>query len=196
MLRTIGTRPAVDVLRETLDSLGEETRERAERNLLVGLAMDEYRHEYGRGDYLIRNIMGFDRQSGAIAINAHPRVGQTIQFQFRDAEAADDDLTTQLKAYKAGLDSDQTVLGAVLCACNGRGRSLFGAPNHDARALTDALGAVPTAGLFCNGEIGPVGGETFLHGFTASIAFPNRAFEVVDVADLSHRRQPMRRSQG
>ena len=171
MLRTIGTRPAVDVLRETLDSLGEETRERAERNLLVGLAMDEYRHEYGRGDYLIRNIMGFDRQSGAIAINAHPRVGQTIQFQFRDAEAADDDLTTQLKAYKAGLDSDQTVLGAVLCACNGRGRSLFGAPNHDARALTDALGAVPTAGLFCNGEIGPVGGETFLHGFTASIAF-------------------------
>ena len=170
MLRTIGTRPAIDVLRETLDSLDAETRERAQRNLLVGLAMDEYRDEYGRGDYLIRNIMGFDPQSGAIAINARPRVGQTIQFQFRDATAADDDLTTQLKAYKAGLDSDQTVLGAVLCACNGRGRSLFGTPNHDAQALTDALGAVPTAGLFCNGEIGPVGGQTFLHGFTASIA--------------------------
>ena len=170
VLQTIGTRPAVDVLRETLDSLDEETRERAQRNLLVGLAMDEYRDDYGRGDYLIRNLLGFDRQSGAIAISALPRLGQTIQFQFRDAAAADDDLTTQLRAYKAGLGSNQTVLGAVLCACNGRGRSLFGAPNHDAQALTDALGAVPTAGLFCNGEIGPVGGQTFLHGFTASIA--------------------------
>ena len=101
MLRTIGTRPAVDVLRETLDSLGEETRERAERNLLVGLAMDEYRHEYGRGDYLIRNIMGLDRQSGAIAINAHPRVGQTIQFQFRDAEAATCGITALLHDLKS-----------------------------------------------------------------------------------------------
>ena len=75
-----------------------------------------------------------------------------------------------MKAYKAGLEPNQTVLGALLCACNGRGRSLFGVPNHDAQALTDALGAVPTAGLFCNGEIGPIGGQTFLHGFTASIA--------------------------
>ena len=170
-VKTIGSRPAVDVLREALEGLDEETRERAQRNLLVGLAMDEYRHQHGRGDYLIRNIMGFDRQSGAIAISGVPRVGQTIQFQFRDAAAADRDLVTQLAAYKARLDPDQIVLGALLCACNGRGRSLFGVPNHDAEALADALGAVPTAGLFCNGEIGPVGGQTFLHGFTASIAF-------------------------
>ena len=171
VVRTIGSRPAVDVLRDTLDTLDQETRERAQRNLLVGLAIDEYRDEFGRGDYLIRNIRGFDEQTGAIAINATPRVGQTIQFQFRDAAAADEDLVTQLAAYKTSLEPDQVVLGALLCACNGRGQSLFGAPNHDAQALTDALGPVPTAGLFCNGEIGPVGGQTFMHGFTASIAF-------------------------
>ena len=171
IVTTIGSRPAVDVLREALDGLDEETRERAQRNLLVGLAIDEYRDEYGRGDYLVRNIMGFNEQSGAISISAEPRVGQTIQFQFRDAAAADEDLVTQLADYRASLEPDQVVLGALLCACNGRGQSLFGAPNHDARALWDALGPVPTAGLFCNGEIGPVGGQTFLHGFTASIAF-------------------------
>lgn len=170
-IKTIGSRPAFDILRETLAGLDEETRDRAQRNLLVGLAMDEYRHQYGRGDYLMRNIMGFDRETGAIAISGLPRLGQTIQFQFRDAAAADQDLVTQLAAYKARLDPDQVVLGALLCSCNGRGRGLFGVPNHDAAALAEALGAVPTAGLFCNGEIGPVGGKTFLHGFTASIAF-------------------------
>ena len=169
LVRTIGGRPAVDVLRETLDQLDDETRERAQRNLLVGLAMDEYRAEHGRGDYLIRNIIGFERESGAIAISAVPRIGQTIQFQFRDAAAADDDLRTQLAAFRAELAPDRTVLGALLCACNGRGQSLFGVPHHDAQALTETLGALPTAGLFCNGELGPVGGQTFLHGFTASI---------------------------
>ena len=132
--------------------------------------MDEYRDHYGRGDYLMRNIMGFDRETGAIAISGLPRIGQTIQFQFRDAAAADQDLVDQLAAYKAGLDPDRIVLGALLCSCNGRGRGLFGVPDHDAAAVAEALGAVPTAGLFCNGEIGPVGGQTFLHGFTASIA--------------------------
>ena len=171
VVKTIGSRPAVEVLQESLNALDQETRERAQRNLPVGLAIDEYRDEFGRGDYLIRNIMGFDEQTGAIAINARPRIGQTIQFQFRDATAADEDLVTQLAAYKTSIEPDQVVLGALLFACNGRGRSLFRSPNHDAQALTDALGPVPTAGLFCNGEIGPVGGEAFLHGFTASIAF-------------------------
>ena len=171
IVRTLGSRLAVDVLRDTLTALDQQTRARAQRNLLVGLAIDEYRDKFGRGDYLIRNIMGFDEQTGAIAINARPRIGQTIQFQFRDATAADEDLVTQLAAYKTSLQPDQVVLGALLVACNGRGRSRFGSPNHDAQALADALGPVPTAGLFCNGEIGPVGGEAFLHGFTASIAF-------------------------
>ena len=170
VVRELGSRPALEVLQNTLASLDADTRARAQRNLLVGLAMDEYRHQHGRGDFLIRNIMGGDRESGAISVNAVPRVGQTFQFQFRDAGAADDDLRAHLQILKQRLLPGETVVGAVMCACNGRGQGLFGLPNHDAQALADALGPVPMAGIFASGEIGPVAGTTFLHGFTASIA--------------------------
>ena len=170
IIATLGSRPAHEVLRETLGQLDEATRRRAMQNLLVGLAMDEYQDEHGRGDFLIRNLLGVDEESGAIAINTAVRVGQTFQFQFRDAEAADADLRQRLRAFVDRLPADDVVLGSVLCACNGRGRGLFGAPDHDARVIADILGPVPTAGLFCNGEIGPVGRANFLHGFTASIA--------------------------
>ncbi len=170
MVQTLGSRPALDVLTETLSELDEVTRDRAARNLLIGLAMDEYKLTHERGDFLIRNVMGADRESGALAINEVPRVGQTFQFQFRDAGAADDDLRTRLAATRDSLGEDEEVLGALLCSCNGRGRGLFGEPDHDAAALAEAFGPVPTAGFFCNGEIGPVGGSNYLHGFTASIA--------------------------
>ena len=170
VVQTIGSRPALDILRETLSALDPETRERAQRNLLVGLAMDEYRDEHAQGDFLIRNLMGADQESGAIAINAIPRVGQTFQFQYRDAAAAHADLQLQLATLKGALAEEEQVVGAMLCACNGRGQGLFGEPHHDAGTLAAALGPIPTAGLFCNGEIGPVGGANFVHGFTASIA--------------------------
>ena len=170
VVRTIGSRPALEVLIETLEALADPVRRRVQHNLFVGLAMDEYREQHGRGDYLIRNLLGIDRDRGAIAINALPRVGQTLQFQFRDAAAADEDLRAHLADFKQTLAPDQVVLGTVLCACNGRGRGLFGVPHHDAATVADLLGPIPTAGLFCNGEIGPVGGANFVHGFTASIA--------------------------
>ena len=170
MVQTLGSRPALEVLSETLSELDESTRERAARNLLIGLAMDEYKASHERGDFLIRNVMGADRESGALAINEAPRVGQTFQFQFRDAGAADDDLRARLAAERESLAEGEEVLGALLCSCNGRGRGLFGEPDHDAAALEEAFGPLPTAGFFCNGEIGPVGGSNYLHGFTASIA--------------------------
>ncbi len=169
-VKSLGSRPALEVLQETLWELDEETRDRAARNLLVGLAMNEYKETHERGDFLIRNVMGADRETGVVAINAVPRVGQTFQFQFRDAQAADDDLRTRLSDLRDALEPQEEVLGALLCSCNGRGRGLFGEPDHDASALSEIFGPVPTAGFFCNGEIGPVGGENYLHGFTASIA--------------------------
>ncbi len=169
ILRTIGNRPALEVLRETLNGLDGATRERAARNLLVGLAMDEYRDTFQQGDFLIRNLVGVDPESGALAIGALPEVGQTIQFQVRDAEAADQDLKRQLASARERLDTT-AVAGALLCTCNGRGVGLFGSSDHDARAVSAALGPVPLAGFFCNGEIGPVGARTYLHGFTASLA--------------------------
>jgi small ligand-binding sensory domain FIST len=168
-VRTIGQRPAVEVLLEALRDLPAEEQARAQRNLLVGLAIDEYRHEFGRGDFLIRNLAGIDRSSGSIAIGAYPRVGQTIQFQLRDAQAADAELQALLQAA-AGSPDEPAPLAAVLCTCNARGVGLFGQPNHDAEALAKQLGLEAIAGFFCNGEIGPVGRGTFLHGYTASIA--------------------------
>jgi small ligand-binding sensory domain FIST len=163
-VRSIGTRPAYEVLVETIQGLDPVERGRVSGNLLVGLAMNEYRDEFRRGDFLIRNLIGIDPSSGAIAIAAQPRVGQTLQFQIRDARAADEELRHMLGGLSVGPAA------ALLFACNGRGAGLFGAPDHDARTVRELLGPVPLAGLFCNGEIGPVGAATYLHGFTASLA--------------------------
>jgi small ligand-binding sensory domain FIST len=164
----IGGRPPLEVLAETVRSLPPEMQQRAGRNLLVGLAMDEYRTEFGRGDYLVRNLLGAHRETGALAVGDVPRVGQTVQFQVRDARAADDDLCEMLEEVRIDLGDTEPV-AALLCSCNGRGVGLFGAPDHDARAIAERLGPVPLAGFFCNGEIGPVGGRPYLHGFTASL---------------------------
>ena len=169
MIRTIGQRPAYEVLADTFRGLTEEMQQRAQRNLLVGIAMDEYRDEFGRGDFLIRNLIGADRESGALTVSALPRVGQTLQFQVRDAGAADEDLRAMLDAATSSLGGAPA--GALLCSCNGRGVGLFGAPNHDAAALAQRFEGLPVAGFFCNGEIGPVAGKPYLHGFTASIGF-------------------------
>ena len=164
----IGGRPALDVLMETLRALPPDVQERAGRNLLCGLAMDEYADELGRGDFLIRNLLGVDRERGAVAINDNVRVGQTLQFQLRDAEAATEEFNALLDKAREAMGGEPA--GGLLCACNGRGQGMFGAPDHDAAAVADRLGPVPIAGLFCNGEIGPVGGTPFVHGFTASLA--------------------------
>ncbi|MBV8086310.1 MAG: FIST C-terminal domain-containing protein [Chloroflexi bacterium] len=169
VVRTISQRPAYEVLVETVRALPQDIQERASRNLLVGLAMDEYKDIFGRGDFLIRQIVGADPNSGALALGAHPRVGQTIQFQIRDAQAADQDLSHMLADAREQLGGVQPV-GALLCSCNGRGQGLFGFPDHDARSVAQQLGSLPLAGFFCNGEIGPVGKRVFLHGFTASLA--------------------------
>jgi small ligand-binding sensory domain FIST len=169
VIESIGMRPALEVLAETFGRLPPETQQRARQNLLVGLAMDEYRDDFRRGDFLIRHLSGVDQASGAIAIDALPRVGQTIQFQIRDGAAADDDLVELLTKTKRDLGGQQP-LGALLYTCNGRGIGLFAAPDHDARRVAEGLGPIPLAGLFCRGEIGPVGQKHFLHGFTASLA--------------------------
>jgi small ligand-binding sensory domain FIST len=169
ILETIGGRPAYEVLAETVEALPEDVRRRAVTNLLVGLAMDEYRDTHARGDFLIRNLLGVDRENGSLAISALPRAGQTVQFQMRDGQAADEELVEMLQTEQAALGGTAPA-AALLCSCNGRGVGLFGQPDHDARRIAEGLGPVPLAGFFCNGEIGPVGGKTFLHGFTASLA--------------------------
>jgi small ligand-binding sensory domain FIST len=169
-LQAIGGRPAIEVLRDMLLAMDEDRRVRVSQNLLLGIAMNEYADEFGRGDFLIRNLHGFDRVTGAIVVGDTPRVGQTVQFQFRDAGAADEELHAMLAEALDDMQEEPPA-GALLFSCNGRGQGLFGPVDHDPAAVMAHFGALPIAGFFCNGEIGPVGGKTFLHGFTASIAF-------------------------
>ena len=165
LIRELGRRPALEVLREVFEGLSPEEQELASQGLHVGRVINEYRESFGRGDFLVRNVLGAD-ESGAIAITDAVRVGQTVQFHVRDAETADEDLRTLL----ASARREAPPAGALLFTCNGRGTRLFPAPDHDASALRDLLGPIPVAGFFAMGEVGPVGGQNFVHGFTASVA--------------------------
>jgi len=161
----LGGRPAIERLRETYGQLEAADRELVRSSLHVGRAATEYRDEFRRGDFLVRNVIGADPESGVIAVGDVVRAGQTVQFHVRDAVSADDDLRGLLAAH-AGPQA----AGALVFTCNGRGLRLFDEPDHDARCVRECLGDVPTAGFFAQGEIGPIGRRTFLHGFTASIA--------------------------
>ena len=130
----------------------------------MGRVIDEYKAEPGRGDFLVRGVLGVDQQSGAMAMGDEIEVGETIRFHVRDADSADEDLRTLLEREA------EPAVGALLFTCNGRGSRLFSVPDHDASLVSKSLGGLPLAGFNCAGEIGPVGGRNFLHGFTASIA--------------------------
>ena len=169
VIHEIGNRPAYEVLAETFGRLSLEEQERAHGNLFVGLVVNEYLEEFHRGDFLIRNLLGADPNSGTIAIGAYPRPGQTMQFQCRAASAGTEDMTVLLRRAKTRL-AGKTIYGGCLCSCNGRGQRLFGQANHDARHVQEQLGPFGLAGFFCNGEIGPVGEKNYLHGHTASLA--------------------------
>jgi small ligand-binding sensory domain FIST len=154
--------PALERLQHAAASASEEDRELIRHGLHVGVVVDEHRAEFGRGDFLVRNVVGADPESGALAIGGEVAVGQTVQFHVRDAAAADEDLHELLAGHDAR--------GALLFTCNGRGRRFFRVPDHDAAVLDRLLGPLPVAGALCAGEIGPVGGRNFVHGFTATLA--------------------------
>jgi small ligand-binding sensory domain FIST len=162
LIEELGGKPAIERLQELAGAASEEERELLRRGLHVGLVVDEHKAEFSRGDFLVRNLLGADESSGALAVGEQISVGQTVQFHVRDAGAADEDLREML----TGVDAE----AALLFTCNGRGRHLFTVPDHDAGMVENLLGPIPLAGAFCAGEIGPVGGRNFLHGFTASLA--------------------------
>ncbi len=152
--------PALDRLMAIIEGLSSEDRERAQHGLHVGRVIDERKADFGPGDFLIRNVLGGDRKVGAVAVGDKIPVGATVQFHLRDADSADHDLRALL--------SGCTASSALVFTCNGRGMHLFGRPDHDAELVAERVGPA-VAGMFCAGELGPVGDRSFLHGFTASI---------------------------
>jgi small ligand-binding sensory domain FIST len=161
-------RPALTAVREALTALSPEDQNLARTALLMGRVIDEYKEEFSRGDFLIRTFLGADPQSGAIAVGDMFRPGQTVQLHVRDATTAREDLHALMQTLSPEL-AGRPARGALLFSCNGRGAHLYGEPDHDSRVVAETTGAIPLAGFFCNGEIGPIGTGNFLHGFTASI---------------------------
>ena len=136
--------------------------------LHLGLAMSEYQDRFERGDFLISNVTGADPESGSIALGTQVRVGQTVRFHVRDADTADEDLIGLLTADRTAHAAPPRA--GLLFSCNGRGTRLFSEPHHDAAAVQKVAGPIPLAGFFAQGELGPIGGRNYVHGFTASIA--------------------------
>jgi small ligand-binding sensory domain FIST len=160
LIEELAGRPPLERLQQAFESASEDDRALMQRGLHVGIVIDERKPQFARGDFLIRGLVGVDRASGAIAVGDEVALGTTVQFQVRDASSADEDLRHMLSDIKGEA--------ALVFTCNGRGSYLFGEPNHDARLVVDHAGPA-TAGFFCAGELGPIGGANFLHGFTASI---------------------------
>ncbi len=162
LIHELAGRPALDRVQELVASLGPAELALAQQGLHLGRVIDEHKLDYARGDFLIRSVLGADRATQAVAVGDRIDVGDTVQFQVRDAGSADEDLRVLMASERGD--------GALLFTCNGRGTALFGEADHDAGIVSAALDDAPLAGMSCAGEIGPVGGTNFLHGFTASLA--------------------------
>jgi small ligand-binding sensory domain FIST len=168
VILTLAGVPALQKLREILAVLPPEEQALVSDGLQLGVARDEYVEEHVQGDFLIRGVAGADELRGGLVVGDIVPVGRTVRFQVRDAAAADTDLREMLDSFRA-MPASGPVEGALLFSCNGRGAHLFGTADHDPQAVRSGLVASGVAGCFAAGEIGPVGGHNFVHGFTASI---------------------------
>lgn len=155
------------MLRDLIATLSEEERILAQHSLFVGVAMDEFKQDLQQGDFLIRSILGVDPTGGAIAITDYIRPGQRLQFHLRDAQTSAEDLEFLLMQYHEQQTKETSAFGALMFSCVGRGEGLYGKPNFDSELFKRYLNDTPLAGFFCGGEIGPVGGSTFLHNYTS-----------------------------
>jgi small ligand-binding sensory domain FIST len=162
-------KPALEKLRETIEELPPDDLRLIQGGLLVGIVVDSNKPDYLQGDFLVRGLVGADPSTGQVAVAADVHPGQVVRLHARDAESADRDLREALAIRMTAL-GNRPPAGALVFACNTRGRSLFGRADHDAEAVSDALAGAPVAGFFAAGEIGPVGGGYFLHSLTATVA--------------------------
>ena len=152
---------AIERLQEVAAALPDEDRELMVEMVQIGRVIDENKLDFGPGDFLVRQVVGADPNSGALRVGDVVEVGSTAQFQVRDASSADDDLRRMVNGRSAQA--------ALVFTCNGRGTHLFPEPHHDASVVSESLGGAPVAGMFCAGELGPIGGHNFMHGFPASV---------------------------
>ena len=170
-IRSLGGRPAFDVLKSMYDKLPTQDKAQVEQGLHLGIAMTELKDNFEYGDFLIRNVIGIDEEEKCFSLSDYVRMGRTVQFHIRDALSASAELESMLQKAKTELtDAGTAAQAALVFSCNGRGCWLFPEPHHDAEMINKILGKLECAGFFAAGEIGSVGDQAFLHGFTASVA--------------------------
>jgi small ligand-binding sensory domain FIST len=169
VIHELAGRPALETVERLVGEMSARERALIAGGLLIGIVIDSGKPEYEQGDFLVRGVLGADPSSGSLVVGATVHEGQIVRLHARDAQSADEDLRRALRLRVEAL-AGQPPAGAIVFSCNGRGRAMFGTPDHDALAVTEELGGVPAAGFFAAGEIGPVGGRSFLHGFTATVA--------------------------
>lgn len=167
LLIEVDGRSPLQYLGDLIETLDAEDRELMRTSLFLGLQMDPLNAQPLRGDFLIRNLTGIDYHSGTLAIGALLQTGQMVQFHLRDKATSAEDLDAMLTRYVGNLNR-RNICGALMFQCVGRGHYLYGRPNHDTEFFMRKVAPVPVGGFFCNGEIGPVGGATHLHGYTSS----------------------------
>ncbi len=175
VISKLGDQTPLEVLRDLFETA--ETREKRliRRSLQIGIIMDRLAQNSSEGEFLIRNVLGADEEDGTLAVGELVQEGQVVQFFVRDAQAADEDLRLMLEEYIDNLDEGDIPASALLFSCIGRGQYLYGSPDHDTSVFTDIVADIPIAGFFSNGEIGPLGDQTFLHGYSASFALFKQA---------------------
>jgi small ligand-binding sensory domain FIST len=173
VIHELAGKPALEKLRDVLERLDPAERDRLARGLLLGIVIESGKPDYVQGDFLVRGLLGADPETGSVAVGALVNPGQVVRLHARDAGSADRDLRAALHLHRQALGG-LSPAGALMFTCNGRGREMFGVPDHDAGTVVSELDGAPAAGFFAAGEIGPVGGDSFLHGFTATVAvFPS-----------------------
>ncbi len=170
-LTELAGRSPVQLLQSIVAGLPPDEQQLVASGVLIGVAIDEYKAELARGDFLVRPVVGADEDTGAIQVGDQVEVGTTVQFHVRDAASAHEDLRESL----ADVRKEPPPAGALLFTCNGRGTRMFDGPNHDAALVGEMLPDVPVAGFFAAGELGPVGEKNFMHTFTASLALLDEA---------------------
>ncbi|MBV9606742.1 MAG: FIST C-terminal domain-containing protein [Solirubrobacterales bacterium] len=172
VIHELAGRPALETLQLIISELSARERGLVAGGLLIGVVIDGGKPDYEQGDFLVRGVLGAESESGALVVGTQVAAGQVVRLHARDARSADEDLHEALKLRVQALAGERPA-GALVFTCNGRGSSMFGIPDHDVEAIDHELGGAPAAGFFAAGEIGPVGGRSFLHGFTATLAvFP------------------------
>lgn len=167
LILALDDRPPLERLRELMQALPADERQAAtEGGLFIGRAIEPNAPRLGRGDFLVREIIGFDQESGVMAVADLIGTGSQLQFQLRDARVAAEDLALLLapQAWQA------PPAGGLLFAGSARGQRLHGRPHPEVGAIRQQMGDLALGGCFCAGEIGPIHGRNRLHGQSLALA--------------------------